>query len=167
MVQIGFYNDSYVSSVATQYNDPGYGQKFEFTLTSAVDGFFGVDFYNPRMYPVGCRSTNSYAYMQVYLDGTYVTATWVEDSDNYSFIRRTWLPGHYTILISMINWDANDVQDFSFRTFLPVSVPITLTTFNSSADQTTALANLDFAASLKQPFTNSAGSGVTYKWNFS
>lgn len=120
---------------------------FEFTLTETVDGFFGVDFYNPRMYPDNCKSKSSSAFMNIYLDGNFVQGRPVSDDLYYAFIRNNWLPGQYTVIITNSDWDTVDVKDFSFRTFLPVSVDITLRTFNSSADLDFAKDQLDLPAS--------------------
>jgi hypothetical protein len=58
-MSVTYFQDSYVHSTSTVYNDTqGQNTKFEFTLTSPVTGFFGVDFYTPRMYPKGCKMTN-------------------------------------------------------------------------------------------------------------
>eukprot|EP00347_Sterkiella_histriomuscorum_P020656 403336970 len=164
-VQIAFYNDAYVSSTATIYTDVGLGSKFEFTLGSAVDGFFGIDFYNTRMYPVGCKTTFTQLYMQVYLDGKVFSTAWADETQNYGFIQGTWPAGKYMVLTSAHYWDNNDVRDFSFRTFLPVSVVITGTNFKTSDEKIAALASIDFASLKNQPWS-STDSINAFRWNF-
>jgi hypothetical protein len=55
-MSVSYFQDAYKHSTSTVYDDvQGQNTKFEFTLTSSVNGFFGVDFYTPRMYPKGCK----------------------------------------------------------------------------------------------------------------
>ena len=56
---ISFYKDSYVSSTSTVLGDNNEGQKFEFTITTPTDGYIGVDFYNSKMYPKGCKNDSA------------------------------------------------------------------------------------------------------------
>lgn len=83
-----------MSSYSTVYNDAGFGQKFEFTLSTATDGFFGIDYYSKRMYPAGCKMFNgSFVYassiMKVYRNGVEVpnSKTYMYQSDDYGFVR--------------------------------------------------------------------------------
>lgn len=105
-VQIGFYDSSYVHSTSTVYAEKGFGHRFDFTLTETLDGFFGIDFYNSRMYPKGCKlnAKGGYVYaagsFRVYKDGVFVdgTDTFVTEYDNYGFVRKQWGPGKYTVM---------------------------------------------------------------------
>lgn len=57
-IQTAFYDLSYKKSIATQWNDAGFGTVFEFNLLQDYDGFLGIEMYNPRLYPVGCKNAS-------------------------------------------------------------------------------------------------------------
>ena len=73
--------------------------QFTFTLDNTYNGFFGVDFYNSRMYPNGCRTGSTSAFMAIFKDSTLLYAFKVSDSDNYGFIRDTWTAGNYRVIV--------------------------------------------------------------------
>jgi hypothetical protein len=53
---VSYQNDKYISSTSTVEGDKGDWTEFHFTLNDDVaDGFMGIDFYTPRMYPKGCK----------------------------------------------------------------------------------------------------------------
>eukprot|EP00347_Sterkiella_histriomuscorum_P020566 403337314 len=165
---IGFWDDSYSSSTSTIYGDAGFGSKFEFTLSELTDGFLGLDFYSPRMYPPGCRDTSSSALMKVYMDGILVNSQTIRDSDYYGFIRNKWLPGTYTVVVSQNKWGVNDVRDFSFRAFLPVKVNIQSYNYKSQQEFAEFTNKLDFKSVQSQALTPiNDPSGVTIKKSWS
>lgn len=57
----GYFSITYISdydqvhSTSTVENDSGQWTRFDFTLDESDDGYIGVDFYSPRMYPKGCK----------------------------------------------------------------------------------------------------------------
>ena len=42
--------------------DNNEGQRFDFEITTLTDGYVGIDFYNARMYPSGCKLDAKGAY---------------------------------------------------------------------------------------------------------
>jgi hypothetical protein len=59
-MSVSYFMDDYVHSTSSVYNDTtGQNTIFEFTIAEDVEGFLGVDFYTPRMYPKGCKLTST------------------------------------------------------------------------------------------------------------
>jgi hypothetical protein len=58
---ISYQDDSYYSSTSTVYGDSGKWTRFDFVMNhvGTVNGFLGIDFYTPRMYPRGCKLDSS------------------------------------------------------------------------------------------------------------
>ena len=52
---VSYQNDAYLHSTSTIEGDTGLWTQFNFNIGTAADGFIGVDFYTPRMYPSGCK----------------------------------------------------------------------------------------------------------------
>ena len=130
-VIVAFYDQSYKSSIATQWNDAGFGTLFEFNLPQSADGFFSIEMYNPRLYPNGCKKP-SYGVMKVFKDNIFVAERKVEDEKNYNYLRQVWGPGNYKIYFKHNGWQAAEVKDFSFKAHLPFEISdIKVTNFKS------------------------------------
>lgn len=126
------YNDGWVYSTYTVYDDGGLWKKFEFTLATAQEGFIGIDFYTNNMYPEGCRD-NDYttATFKVYKDGSMVDGIVAYDEEYYSFIHSTsYAAGTYQVYV-MVDWQDDDQPDYTVRTYFKDSVTITQTSYLS------------------------------------
>lgn len=66
---IAFYSDSYVVSASTVYGEAGKGYKFDFILPHDAEGYMGIDYYSPRMYPPGCKTKSTTGQMMVAYNG--------------------------------------------------------------------------------------------------
>ena len=68
---ISTYYESWVNSVYTQWSDDGLVKRYDFNLTSSITapGFIGIDLYNIRMYPNGCRPSYPNIDMQIFMNG--------------------------------------------------------------------------------------------------
>ena len=49
---IGFYDDSYINNYLEVLSDTGATQTFTFTTAKTGVNYIGIEFYNPRMYPL-------------------------------------------------------------------------------------------------------------------
>jgi hypothetical protein len=65
-------------------------KRFEFIIpNNTLDGFIGVDLYDPRMYAFDCRKKNyTNATLRVYRDGNPVPNAWwkFSDKNQYGFV---------------------------------------------------------------------------------
>lgn len=143
------------------------GNIFSFELKESYDGYFGVDFYNPRMYAEGCRNGSTSADVMIILNGKRLSSFKVYDTNNYGYLRNTWTAGKYQVVVSP-SWLPNDVRDYAFRTFLPSAAKfsITQTSFTSAADRLSQLSDLLFTESLLSPYDLSDKIGFTYKVSY-
>lgn len=132
-----------------------------------MNGFFGVDFYNPRMYPDGCRTSSSSADVTIIKDGKRVYSFKAYDYQNYGYVRDDWTPGNYQVIIQA-SWLSGDVRDYAFRTFLPSAAKfdITTTAFNSVSERMAALGPALLLDSLKVPYDQSDSKGFSYKFSY-
>ncbi len=100
---VSYHNDKYLHSTSKRLSDTGAWTSFNFNITGkkAVTGYFGIDFYTPRMYPKGCKLDSegekymTNARMNVYRNGLFVNSTWVWDVENYGYLLNNWAPGNY------------------------------------------------------------------------
>jgi hypothetical protein len=99
-VIVSHYHDGWKYSTSSVWTDNGIWKQFTFTLSTAQEGFIGVDFYTNRMYPDGCRSYYTYANIRVFVNGQILDGVVAWDSDYYSFIYSTSFPaGTYNVFI--------------------------------------------------------------------
>lgn len=118
-MQVIFWDDKFVSTTGTVWNDTAnLGNYFNFTLKKATDGFLGIDYYNTRMYPKGCRPELTISDVTVIKDGVVVSSFRPYEYQHYGFIRDTWKAGKYSVFVKT-NWGPNVLKDYSFRTFMP------------------------------------------------
>lgn len=68
--------------------------------------------------------------MRVFSGGKLIDGRSTTDIDNYSWIKGDLPQGNYVVYVKN-TWLANDVKDYSVRTYMPVSVTITKATFAS------------------------------------
>lgn len=69
MINVNYYTDTYKTTYLEVTNDDLSQKTYSFNITTKGEYYIGVEFYNPRMYPAGCKSTYSNGYMSV-LTGT-------------------------------------------------------------------------------------------------
>ena len=61
-------------------------KRFEFIIANnTLDGFIGVDLYDPRMYAYGCKAIKTNATLRVYRDGNPVPNAWWIFSDQNQY----------------------------------------------------------------------------------
>lgn len=119
---IGYYVDTYINNYLEVLSDTGSTQTFTFTLSKAGPAFVGVEFYNPRMYPL--TSCHYYTYATVYLyssSGSYLNGMYAYDWNSFDFIKYEALAaGSYKMTV-LVNWDKtygdNDVKDYTVRVY--------------------------------------------------
>lgn len=88
------------------------------------------------MYPNGCRPSYPIIDMQIFYNGTFQVWQALNDYQFYGFQTQKYLAGKYTVFVRA-KWQANDVKDYSFRTYLPTAVTITQRKYASSAAAST------------------------------
>lgn len=131
-IQVGYYNANFQNNYFEVVDDDSTLKYFNFTLTNSVNEVYVLmEFYNPRMYPYGCRSTSAYTTgsMTMYNSTGYSLASNLSVSDdlqNQKYIHYTSLPaGTYTIATYVGGWLSTDVNDFTVRVYGNVSTTIT------------------------------------------
>lgn len=79
-------------------------------------------------------------------------------------MRKSWQAGKYRIFYKQTKWHDDDVRDFTFRTFLPYKVDITLTEFTNDVDYKNALYQTELAAIIDNlAYDKSDSLGFTYR----
>lgn len=92
------YRDGWTFSTSSVIGDNGIWKRFDFTLASAQEGFIGVDFYTNRMYPKGCRATQTTGSLRVFAKGQLIDSVTVYDINDYGFINNKNFPaGSYQV----------------------------------------------------------------------
>lgn len=110
--------------------------RFEFNLTQTQLGFFGLDFYDLRMYHSSCKKPAISANMQTYLNGNTKSIlfnnSFTQNSDQkaYSYNKQTYQPGRYSVFVGVV-FSSIDVPDFAFRAYLNESVKIGFKTYKN------------------------------------
>ena len=54
-IDISYFQEDYIHSSVRMNNSNSTAKRFEFILNTTLDGFIGMDFYDPRMYAYGCK----------------------------------------------------------------------------------------------------------------
>jgi len=80
-------------------NTNNISKRFEFVLNSTLDGFIGMDYYDSRMFPSGCKNSSSWSRVRIYLNGTYFDYVYMMDYQRYAFVHRNWTAGRYSVII--------------------------------------------------------------------
>ena len=124
-IDISYFQEDYIHSSVRMNNSNSTAKRFEFILNTTLDGFIGMDFYDPRMYAYGCKQNQTTADFRVFQDGELVSGGWWGYSDNnhYAFLRRNWTAGRYSVFIQ-VNWTSVDVKDYAFRIYFNQSFAI-------------------------------------------
>jgi hypothetical protein len=119
---IGYFVDSYINNYLEVLTDTGFTQTFTFTLNKAGTTFVGVEFYNPRMYPL--TNCHYYTYATVYLytsSGSYLNGMYAYDWNDFNFIKYDSLAAGTYKMTVLVNWDKtygdNDVKDYTVRVY--------------------------------------------------
>lgn len=122
--QIGYFIDSYVHNVLDIQGDTGTTNTYYFNLTKTANTFVGVQYYNPRMYPLGCHS-ETYGYMYIYTkSGTLLYQGWAEDWQMFSYYNANLTAGQYKIVIQT-TWESTDKTDYTVKVYGAENVTIT------------------------------------------
>ena len=83
---ISYIDDNYIHSSVKVLNATTAPKRFEFNLTSTLDGFIGMDYYDTRMYPRGCKNSSTLANLRIYKDGKYFGWYYMMDYQHYAFV---------------------------------------------------------------------------------
>jgi hypothetical protein len=75
----------------------------------------GIEFYNTRLYPWGCKYGETSGNMVLRDLNTQYTSTWIGDWSGMNAYHATLDAGTYYIDINNIDWSSIDVQDYSIR----------------------------------------------------
>lgn len=104
------------------------------------------------MYPSGCRTGYTTADVTIIRDGKRIKSYRAYDFRNYDYTRDSWTKGKYVVIVKPY-WLANDVKDYAFRLFMPLTVKITQSTFNSQTEEMKAQGGPLLQESLSFPYT--------------
>ena len=84
------------------------------------------DFYNPRMYPVGCKTEESDVFITV-LDSDSKALAKFMTSDLYQGMNHLQMDnlkkGTYKVDINVL-WTDQDIRDYTFRIYAPLEIDI-------------------------------------------
>lgn len=101
--------------------------------------------------------------MQIYKDGVLYASGWPSEEDNYGFVRKTYPAGSYSVFVK-VTWHADDVKDYTLRTYLPTQVAITAKKFANDSEATDAFAALNFVSAKISLTSFGSSSNANYKW---
>jgi hypothetical protein len=122
--EIGKMEKGFVNNYLEVLNDDGSGKAFSFNVTKAGKIYIGLEYYNSRMYPIGCHN---YTYGHITLltpQGAIISSTYTDDSTTYNYIELDFLDiGSYVIIVKNF-FDDNDVKDFTVRVYANSSINI-------------------------------------------
>ena len=119
---VGKYYDNFYHNFIEVTNEALTSRTFQFTLPAASKAFVGIEFYNPRMYPLTCRDSvgcyQAYGYMTLKSSaGTQLYGGWAQDWLGFSHYEGDLAAGTYTLTINNFKWCTYDVKDYTFKVY--------------------------------------------------
>ena len=131
---VGYYRDNYWNNYMLMENLSNTTHTFSVTFTQDQEqAFIGVQFYNSRMYPRGCKARATTAIMWVRdSSNSCLCATYVYDWNLMNGCEAAYSAGTYTVEIQM-NWQEVDVPDLTLRVVASEQMSISQAGFTSDS----------------------------------
>lgn len=79
-LEINHVHDDYARATYDVIGDSGAARTFTFTTTRTQEVFVSADFYNPRMYPPGCKYSTTRGLLSLSKGTTVVASVSFDDS---------------------------------------------------------------------------------------
>jgi hypothetical protein len=99
---VGYIDNSFVNnylSVSGTTTSTKY--TYTFTMATAGEAWIGVEFYNPRMYPYGCKTSSTTGLMKILKSGTSLIYTYIYEWNGMNaYHAKSLAAGTYTIEVT-------------------------------------------------------------------
>jgi hypothetical protein len=84
-------------------------------MAVAGEAFIGIEFYNPRMYPIGCKTSSTNALMKIKSGTSTLIYTYIYEWNGMNtYHAESLAAGTYTIEMTP-TWNTVDVPDYTVR----------------------------------------------------
>lgn len=121
---VGMFNDNYTHNVLDVQNDNGTTNTYYFNLTKNATTFVGVQYYNPRMYPYGCKNATQGTMTFYAGNGTKLYSGKAKDSNMFSYYQGNLTSGQYKLVVTT-TWGSYEKKDYTVKVFGVENITIT------------------------------------------
>ena len=100
-----------------------YTYRFNYKAGDNIEA--GVEYINPRFFPIGCKTGNTMGILRATCGGKSIAAFWAVDWDNFNSFNFQPTEDGECVVTHYTNWNTYDLRQFSFRVLANREVDIT------------------------------------------